>query len=52
MDNIFFRTLITKSLVASKTDSDERFFEGVLTVEMKDKQGESNCGSRGPRGLH
>ena len=40
MDNIFFRTLITKSLVASKTDSDERFFEGVLTVEMKDKQGE------------
>ena len=40
MDNVFFRTLITKSLVATKTDSDERFFEGILTVEMKDKQGE------------
>ena len=26
--------------MASKSDTDERFFEGLLTVEMKDKQGE------------
>ena len=40
MDDVFFRTIVTKSLMASKSDSDERFFEGLLTVEMKDKQGE------------
>lgn len=40
MDNVFFRTLITKSLVANSKADDERFFEGLLTVEMKDKQGE------------
>ena len=39
MDNVFFRTLVTKSL-ETKSDTDERFFEGLLTVEMKDKQGE------------
>ena len=38
-DSVFFRTLITKSL-ETKSESDERFFEGLLTVEMKDKQGE------------
>jgi hypothetical protein len=38
MDSLFFRTLITKSLVPTETD--DRFFEGVLTVQMKDKQGE------------
>ncbi len=40
MDNVFFRTLITKSLVPNSKADDERFFEGLLTVEMKDKQGE------------
>jgi len=40
MDNVFFRTLVTKSLVANTKADDERFFEGLLTVEMKDKQGE------------
>ena len=39
MEQLFFRTLVTKGLMA-KSDSDERFFEGILTVEMKDKQGE------------
>ena len=38
MDGLFFRTLITKSL--TPTDSDDRFFEGILTVQMKDRQGE------------
>ena len=38
MDSLFFRTLITKSLVPTETD--DRFFEGVLTVQMRDKQGE------------
>jgi hypothetical protein len=38
MDGWFFRTLITKSLVPTNTD--DRFFEGILTVQMKDKQGE------------
>jgi len=38
MDSLFFRTLITKSLVPTETD--DRFFEGILTVQMKDKQGE------------
>ena len=40
MDNVFFRTLVTKSLVANSKSEDDRFFEGLLTVEMKDKQGE------------
>jgi len=40
MDKLFFRTLITKELKASSKADDERFFEGLLTVEMKDKQGE------------
>ena len=40
MDDVFFRTIVTKSLMASKSETDERFFEGLLTVEMKDKQGE------------
>jgi len=39
MEKLFFRTLITKKLETLKVD-DERFFEGILTVEMKDKQGE------------
>jgi hypothetical protein len=39
MEQLFFRTLVTKGLMA-KSDSEERFFEGILTVEMKDKQGE------------
>ena len=40
MDKLFFRTLVTKGLVANTKADDERFFEGLLTVEMKDKQGE------------
>jgi len=40
MDKLFFRTLVTKGLVANTKADDERFFEGILTVEMKDKQGE------------
>ena len=40
MDKLFFRTLITKSLTPNSKADDERFFEGLLTVEMKDKQGE------------
>ena len=38
MPRYFFNKLITKDLTAK--DSDERFFEGILTVEMVDKQGE------------
>jgi len=37
-ERIFFSRLITKDLTA--VDSDRRLFEGVLTVEMKDKQNE------------
>lgn len=37
-DKLFFSKLITKDLTA--IDSNRRLFEGVLTVEMKDKQGE------------
>jgi|APSaa5957512535_1039671.scaffolds.fasta_scaffold00133_43 hypothetical protein len=37
-DNLFFSKLITKDLTA--VDSNRRLFEGVLTVEMKDRQGE------------
>jgi len=40
MDKLFFRTLVTKNLVANSKSDDDRFFEGLLTVEMKDKQGE------------
>jgi len=40
MDKLFFRTLVTKGLTANTKADDERFFEGLLTVEMKDKQGE------------
>jgi hypothetical protein len=40
MEKLFFRTLVTKGLVANTKADDERFFEGLLTVEMKDKQGE------------
>ena len=37
-DEVFFNTLVTKSL--HPIDSNERFFEGYLTVQVKDKQGE------------
>ena len=40
MDKLFFRTLVTKGLSANTKSEDDRFFEGILTVEMKDKQGE------------
>ena len=40
MEKLFFRTLVTKNLVANSKSDDDRFFEGLLTVEMKDKQGE------------
>jgi len=40
MEKLFFRTLVTKGLMANTKSDDERFFEGILTVEMKDKQGE------------
>lgn len=38
-DRVFFSRLLTKSLHISK-DSSERYFEGILTVEMVDKQNE------------
>jgi hypothetical protein len=38
MDELFINNTLTKSL--SPINSDERFFEGYLTVEVKDKQGE------------
>jgi len=37
-DEVFFSDLTTKSL--EPINSDQRFFEGYLTVEVKDKQGE------------
>jgi len=37
-EKTFFSKLVTKDLTA--IDSNRRLFEGVLTVEMKDKQGE------------
>jgi hypothetical protein len=37
-DELYFNTLVTKSL--HPIDSGERFFEGYLTVQVKDKQGE------------
>ena len=38
MDTLIFNKTITKSLEA--INSDERFFEGILTVQMRDKQNE------------
>ncbi len=38
MDPLIFNQTITKSLEA--INSDERFFEGILTVQMRDKQNE------------
>ena len=32
--------LLTKSMTILDSTNDNRFFEGFLTVEMKDKQGE------------
>ncbi len=37
-ERVFFNKLVTKSL--SAVDSEQRFFEGYLTVEMVDKQNE------------
>jgi len=37
-ERVFFNKLITKDLTA--TDSEQRFFEGYLTVEMVDRQNE------------
>ena len=37
-DKLFFSKLVTKNL--RTVDSNRRLFEGILTVEMKDKQGE------------
>jgi len=37
-EELFFNKLVTKSMQAIQ--GDERFFEGYLTVEIKDKQGE------------
>ena len=36
--DLYFSSIVTKSL--ETINSDERFFEGYLTVEVKDKQGE------------
>ena len=36
--DLYFSSIVTKSL--EPINSDERFFEGYLTVEVKDKQGE------------
>ena len=38
MEDLFLNNTVTKSL--EPINSDERFFEGYLTVEVKDKQGE------------
>ena len=38
---IFIDRLVTKSLeILPSMSNGERFFEGYLTIEMKDKQGE------------
>ena len=37
-EDLYFNKLVTKAL--HSIDSDQRFFEGYLTVEVKDKQGE------------
>tara|TARA_R100000808_G_scaffold9877_1_gene26798 strand:- start:13395 stop:15308 length:1914 start_codon:yes stop_codon:yes gene_type:complete len=39
-DKVFFNGLQTSLKSMSPVKSDERYFEGLLTVEMKDKQGE------------
>ena len=38
MDSLFFKQTLTKSL--EPINSEERFFEGILTVQMRDKQNE------------
>ena len=38
MEPLFFKNTVTKSLEA--VNSNERYFEGILTVQMKDKQNE------------
>ncbi len=38
MDPLFFKQTLTKSL--EPINSEERFFEGILTVQMRDKQNE------------
>jgi hypothetical protein len=40
MTKIFFSTLESSIKSMESVKSDERFFEGLLTVQMKDKQGE------------
>ena len=40
MTKIFFSTLESSLKSMEAVKSDERFFEGLLTVQMKDKQGE------------
>ena len=37
-DEFFFNKMVTKGL--EPIESDGRFFEGYLTVQVKDKQGE------------
>jgi hypothetical protein len=37
-DEVFFNKMVTKGL--EPIESDGRFFEGYLTVQVKDKQGE------------
>ena len=46
-ERIFFNRLVTKNLTA--TDSDRRYFEGYLTVQIVDKQNEITicCGLPG-----
>ena len=40
MEKVYFSSLKTSLKSMEEVKSDERFFEGLLTVEMKDKQGE------------
>jgi hypothetical protein len=40
VDKIYFNTLRSSLKSMEAVKSDERYFEGLLTVEMKDKQGE------------
>lgn len=37
---VFFHNFVTKSLTLEETKSGDRIFKGVLSVEMKDRQGE------------
>ena len=37
-NDVFFNSFVTKSL--HPIDGEQRFFEGYLTVQVKDKQGE------------